>query len=614
MLSGLAPVAARLRADVLATRQWSGWTFSPDGRRTAVRLDDRALVVAGRHGEGHPRAVATFTGGISAHTWLPDGSLCAVGAPSPGDDPGVFVVGDGSRVARVDLPGSPESAVLLDPDLPGRGGALVRIDDEGGRRAVVVGPRGAMRPLGPAGDLDQWVTDIARRAVAGVRWDADGSLTAFVPGALTWRQVARIGAPDGLMTRPLEVLPDGSGLLCTGPFGGDEVAVGVLDLRDGSSRCLTRVAGRDVEAVLLDRRTRHPQAVRLAGLRRTHVVVDGSATTTRRDLQLLSALLDGDVSVVTWSLDESLWLVRVDDDRSPDRHVVYDRRARTVHRLPPGRTTAKRPTGRRRTARRGTLPVRLDASDGVAIEGYLDLPAGPGAAPTIVLVHGGPWGSDIWGWDPDVGWLTSRGWACLRVGFRGSEGRGTAFLTSADHDWGGRMQQDLVDAAAWAVEHGYADRDRVAVMGASYGGYAALAAATIGPPVFCAAVAVCAPADLVALLAPMRERRAHLHSIFLARLGDPDRDREHLTERSPITHARRCHTPVLLVHGALDGLIPVEHTHRMAAALRDHGRPYELLVFPDEGHSISAPTNRRRLLRSADRFMRRQRRAREVHA
>src|SRR5262249_28460507 len=140
----------------------------------------------------------------------------------------------------------------------------------------------------------------------------------------------------------------------------------------------------------------------------------------------------------------------------------------------------------------------VTARDGLKLPVYLTLPVGlpPKNLPMVLNVHGGPWGRDMWGFRPDVQWLANRGYAVLQVNFRASTGFGKKFLHAGDKQWGKAMHNDLIDAVNWAVKEGYADPKRVAIMGGSYGGYAALAGAAFTPDVFKCAVDIVGPSNL----------------------------------------------------------------------------------------------------------------------
>ena len=199
--------------------------------------------------------------------------------------------------------------------------------------------------------------------------------------------------------------------------------------------------------------------------------------------------------------------------------------------------------------------VAFPARDGLRIQGYLTLPAADaGRVPLVLVIHGGPYLRDEWGFNPTHQWLANRGYAVLSVNYRGSTGFGKAFVTAADREWGGKMHEDLIDAVDWAVARGIADRRRVGFYGASYGGYAALTAATRTPEVFACIVDIYGIANLMTFMAAIPPYWGPWFSVWKNRLGDPEtpEGRAFLRERSPLTYIGRAFRPILIAQG-LDG-------------------------------------------------------------
>ncbi|MFI6522296.1 alpha/beta fold hydrolase [Spirillospora sp. NPDC050679] len=608
MLNRRAPRAARLYRD----REPGELRLSPDGRTVGAaspggdRLDLVDVAAA------RVRRSVRVPGGIGAHTWLPDGRSVLVAAE--GEAGGLFAVDarDG-EVAPLPWAGP---ASIVEADVLGAAGVLVRGP---GRLAVVRSGR-PPEPVDPGPDLDRWFLDARDRLCCGARWEADGTLTVLRYDSAGWSPVARLDPPAGLATFPVAVTGDGSALHLQGPFGAAHQCAALLDLATGRTRVTARWPDRDIDGLHLHPTLRTPLAARLADDPDEHVGLTPRAAADLRALRPLGAF-----QIAGMSADASAWLLRVESPTAPVRYAVWTRTP-TAPALngggsadaPEGDAPAAVPnsTGtvlwlRRRGSGtpehrlRAPRTYRTTARDGLALAGRLTLPAasGSGPFPAVLLVHGGPWAREDWALDPDVQWLAGHGYACLQVAYRGSEGRGVAHMDAGDRDWGGRMQDDLLDAVDWAAGRGLVDAGRTAIMGTSYGGYAALVAATTGPPVFSAAVAIAAPADLPSFTRPFAERRSYLNALFLHRLGHPDRDGEALAERSPLGRADRAHTPILLAHGARDALVPVGQARTMAAALAAHGKPHRLVVFPDEGHGIAQPANRAALARSTVRFL-----------
>ncbi|MBD8021724.1 alpha/beta fold hydrolase [Brevibacterium gallinarum] len=264
-----------------------------------------------------------------------------------------------------------------------------------------------------------------------------------------------------------------------------------------------------------------------------------------------------------------------------------------------------------------TVAVDVPAADGVQLPCYLSVPAAETSTarprtepiPAVVLVHGGPWERDEAHFDPEVTALTTAGCAVIRVNFRGSAGFGTSFLHAGDREWGRAMSQDLDDAAAHFVRSGLIDPQRVAIMGASYGGYAALLAACraqrSGHFAYCCAVASMAPTDLPGLIEGIPAYWEPLRAILTTRVGDPadPASRRDLEAVSPINCIGDLAVPLLLAHGEHDPRVPSSHIDLIGQALRDRGLTARILRFADEGHGLVRFSNRMRFYNAALDFL-----------
>lgn len=572
--------------------------LAPRGDRVSIvaaeRPDTVYLVEPGLRAR---RRITTFPGPIAAHSWGPSGDWLAAIAPARPGGPARLHLVDLRDACTIDATPchSAGEPTLVDPTVARRHGAIVRSrTDTSGEVLHLIAPSAEPRALGPPLDAELWYLDLEDRLRAAASWDKDGHLVILrLDPSTGWTPAYRLAPPTGLLTHPQDLSADGSRLLLHGPLTGQYLALGELDLARGTVGSLVCDAERDIETVMVDPLERTPLHAWAAGPRPVPRVLDPRAV----GLGAVAAALGGDIRPESASRDGTCWLLRVGAADLPDQLVHWNRGSGHWHRI--DLPTARSP---RRAAR--TFTARFAATDSLDLDLYLTLPRTTRPGPAVVLVHGGPWARDDWVYSPDVQWLAGLGYAVIQVQFRGSEGRGADFLGMADGDWGGRTQQDLVDAARWAVDRGYADPTRLVIMGSSYGGYAAMAAATIGPAVFAAAVAVSGAADLVALSASF-DRQTFLHALFRHRLGDPGRDRERLRAQSPLTHVADVHTPLLLVHGRLDPVFPVDQSRSMAAALAAAGAPHEYLELPDEGHGVHAAANRVAVARHVERFLRR---------
>jgi dipeptidyl aminopeptidase/acylaminoacyl peptidase len=253
-------------------------------------------------------------------------------------------------------------------------------------------------------------------------------------------------------------------------------------------------------------------------------------------------------------------------------------------------------------------PVTVTSRDGLALHCYLTVPldAEPAGLPTVLMVHGGPWARDAWGYDPQAQFLANRGYAVLQVNYRGSTGFGKAFTHAAEHEFAGRMHDDLVDGVRWVVDEGIADPARVAIYGGSYGGYAALVGATFTPDVFAAAISVVGPSSLVTLVRSFPPYwRPLLASTWFRYVGDPE-DPEQLADleaRSPLNFVDRITAPLLVIQGANDPRVTKTESDQIVEALRARGVEVEYLVKDDEGHGFVKPENRMDAYRTIERFL-----------
>ncbi|MBZ9603309.1 alpha/beta hydrolase family protein [Phyllobacterium chamaecytisi] len=241
-------------------------------------------------------------------------------------------------------------------------------------------------------------------------------------------------------------------------------------------------------------------------------------------------------------------------------------------------------------------PVIVKARDGLELVCYLSRPSiASGPLPIVLVVHGGPWMRDRWGLNPTHQWLANRGYAVLSVNFRGSTGFGKAFLNAANKEWGGKMQTDLIDAVDWAVSEGIADPDRIAIMGGSYGGYAALAGLTLTPDKFACAVDLVGISNLLTFLDTIPEYWKTRKSVYRSRLGDfsTEEGRRFLEERAPLNHVDRIERPLLIVQGANDVRVKASESEQIVSAMQRHGIPVTYVLYPDEGHGVQRMENRR---------------------
>ncbi|HTR99688.1 MAG TPA: alpha/beta fold hydrolase [Bacteroidota bacterium] len=321
-----------------------------------------------------------------------------------------------------------------------------------------------------------------------------------------------------------------------------------------------------------------------------------------RDWERLQTLLPpGEFSFGSATLDERILLVSVSSDVDPGSRYLFDRAAGTVELLYRSRPDLPSADLARET------PVRYTARDGLVIPAYLVLPRGVPDTnlPAVMLVHGGPWARNSWGYDPEAQFLANRGYAVLLPNFRGSTGYGKKFLNAGNKQWGrGFMQHDISDGVKYLVDRRIADPKRIGIYGGSYGGYATLAGLAFTPRLYAAGVSYVGPSNLLTLLAAIPPYWAPIKKMFDTRMGDlgNQKDREDLAAASPLNSAANIVAPLLVIQGANDPRVPRAESDRIVVALRDRGRPVEYLVAPDEGHGFAGRDNRLAVYTAMEKF------------
>ena len=320
------------------------------------------------------------------------------------------------------------------------------------------------------------------------------------------------------------------------------------------------------------------------------------------DYKLLQTKLPNrEITFDSSTQDEMTWLITAFSDTEPGEKYFFDRRTKKLARQ--YRLREKLP----REALAEIKAIRYKSSDGLEIPAYLALPKGVAAKnlPAIVVPHGGPWGRDFWGYNSFAQFFANRGYAVLMPNFRASTGYGKKFLDAGNRQWGDKMQDDIT----WGVKHliaeGIADPKRVGIMGGSYGGYATLAGVTFTPDLYAAAVAIVAPSNLITLLETIPPYWEAGRATFYKRMGDPNtpEGKAQLMRQSPLTHADKIKTPLLVVQGANDPRVNKRESDQIIIALRDRGYPIQYLVAPDEGHGFARPVNNMAVLALAEKFM-----------
>ena len=294
------------------------------------------------------------------------------------------------------------------------------------------------------------------------------------------------------------------------------------------------------------------------------------------------------VAVTGMNKDETKMIIRTYSDRSLGAGYIYDIESKKLNKI------AEVSPWFDENSMAPMTPISFTSRDGLTINGYLSLPVGQKAKdlPVVLNPHGGPWARDHWGFNPEVQFLTNRGIAVLQVNFRGSTGYGRQFWEKGFKEWGRKMQNDLTDAVDWLVKQGIADPERVAIYGASYGGYATLAGLTFTPDVYACGIDYVGPSNLFTLMETLPPYWESERERFYIMVGDPVRDYKLLRQISPIFHVDNIIAPLFVAQGANDPRVKKDESDQIVNALRNRGINVEYMVKENEGHGFMNQENR----------------------
>lgn len=317
----------------------------------------------------------------------------------------------------------------------------------------------------------------------------------------------------------------------------------------------------------------------------------------------LEAQLPGyDVNITSQSKDENIRLIHAGNDRTYGTYYLYNVKRNKLTKVADIAPWIKE------EEMCAMNPITYTSRDGLTIEGYLTLPKGytmenAKNLPVVVNPHGGPWARDTWGYNPEVQFLASRGYAVLQMNFRASTGYGRKFTELGYKQWGQAMQNDITDGVEWLIKKGIADPKRVAIYGASYGGYATLAGVTFTPDLYACAVDYVGVSNLLSFMNTIPPYWKPMLDMMHEMVGDPATDKEMMEKYSPVFHVDQIKAPLFIAQGANDPRVNKAESDQMVEALKKRGVEVEYMVKENEGHGFYNEENKFDFYRAMENFL-----------
>lgn len=384
-------------------------------------------------------------------------------------------------------------------------------------------------------------------------------------------------------------------------LGRDKAAVVLFDVKNGKElEVLYENDKYDVSGVYYSRKRKVLTSASFVSWKRERHFFDAE---TEDMFNSLNQKLDGyELGISGNNDDEDMYIVRTYSDRSLGSYYLYDKEndeLTKIHDVSPWIDENQMAN---------VYPIEYEARDGLMINGYLTLPKGMEMEtaknlPVVVNPHGGPWARDNWGFNPEIQFLANRGFAVLQMNFRGSTGYGREFWEKSFKEWGLDMQTDITDGVNWLIVNGIADPDRIAIYGASYGGYATLQGIVVDPTLYAAAVDYVGVSNLFTFMQTIPPYWKPMLDMMYEMVGNPEEMKAQFEATSPALNADKMITPLFVAQGANDPRVNKDESDQMVNALKERGIDVEYMVKDNEGHGFRNEENRFDFYRAMEKFL-----------
>ena len=589
------------REDLFGNPEKSAAEVSPDGKWIGWLAPKDGVMNVWVAPAGDPEAAAPVTDdkkrGIRMYHWTYDGVHLIYMQDEGGDENWhVYAVDVANRTTRDLTPFPGVHASFAGRSRKIRGEILVTLNRRDKRypdlfRANLA--TGELKLVAENPGFSSFETDDTFTPRLASKSTPDGGEDILRAKGEAWEPWLQISAEDNANTTMLALDSEAKTLFMLDSRGRNTAALTSIDMATGEEKTLAEDQRADIGGIISDPDTHAPLAYSVNYERTEHKPLGPRLAP---DLEFLSRSFGSEWSVGSRTEDDKIWTVSVSSPTRPASSYLYDREAKMLTKLFDARPKlADAPLA-------DMHPVIIKSRDGLDLVSFLTLPKGSDTEragrpdqplPMVLLVHGGPWSRDHLGYSAMHQWLANRGYAVLSVNFRSSIGFGKAFVNAGDKEWGRKMDDDLLDAVAWAVREKIADPARIGIMGGSYGGYATLASLTRNPDTYACGVDLVGPSELDRLIKTIPPYWASGRARIIKSIGDPDTEegRALLKDRSPLYQADRIRKPLLIAQGENDPRVKKEQSDQIVETLQGKGIPVTYLLYRQEGHGFAQPEN-----------------------
>jgi dipeptidyl aminopeptidase/acylaminoacyl peptidase len=447
------------------------------------------------------------------------------------------------------------------------------------------------------GNVLYWITDNEGNLRARVANLADDKriLEVFNQTSRNWTGLATLGLEDSI--RFLSFTADDNGMWLLSNRGRDRISLVRLDLKTGQEFLAYEDPQTDVEGVLISYHTKNPL---IAFSNPEYQKLYFFDSRSQHDLSFFREPGPVVRNILSSDYQERILTVSTYTDKGGEYYLIdWDTGKKVL--------LGRHPMSRYADALSTKTPIAFKSRDGLMLHGYLTLPKGATGKglPMVVLVHGGPWRRDYWGYDSNVQFLANRGYAVLQINYRGSTGYGRRFKEAAVGEFAGKMHTDLIDGVQWAVTQGIADEQKVAIYGGSYGGYAALVGLAFTPETFACGIDAFGVSNLVTFMEAVPKYWKNWMPLWYKYVGNPDipADRRNMEAKSPLFRVDDIQRPLLIAQGANDPRVRQQESDQIVSAIRKAGKEVDYIIFPGEGHGFGRWQSRMVFYRKVEEFL-----------